>query len=74
MLMKEKVRQMVLDAVGTLDFQVGEDLKSKITVTYPDPKLGDYATNAALVSAKALGKAPNDVAKDIISQISVSQF
>ena len=65
---------MVLDAVGTLDFQVGEDLKSKITVTYPDPKLGDYATNAALVLAKALGKAPNDVAKDIIAKIAVSEF
>src|SRR3989344_4436 len=74
MLMKEKVRQMVLDAVGTLDFQVGEDLKSKITVTYPDPKLGDYATNAALVLAKALGKSPNDVAKEILAKMEISEF
>jgi len=65
---------MVLDAVGTLDFQVGEDLKSKITVTYPDPKLGDYATNAALVLAKALGKSPNDVAKEILAKMEISEF
>ena len=35
----------------------------------PDSKLGDYATNAALVVAKILKKDPNEVALNILSQI-----
>ncbi len=43
-------------------------------MTYPDPKFGDYATNAALVLSKLLKQKPLDVAKDLVEKIDKSMF
>ena len=36
-----------------------------VTLTRPDPKFGDFATNVALQLAKPLGKNPREIAEAI---------
>lgn len=58
--MKEQIKKIIEKATGEVDFLV-EASKEK---TY-----GDYSSNVALVLSKKLGKSPNEVAKEIISNI-----
>ncbi|HEV8601219.1 MAG TPA: arginine--tRNA ligase [Patescibacteria group bacterium] len=74
MLMKEKIAQMVMDAVADLDITVSNQSKAKITVTYPDARLGDYSSNAALILAKDAKKSPIDLANDIIGKLDKAQL
>ena len=39
------------------------------TVSVPEAKFGDYATNAGLIAAKALKKNPKDIAEQIIVEL-----
>jgi arginyl-tRNA synthetase len=58
--MEERLRTAIEDALvemGAAD--------APFTVEWPDLDHGDYATNAALVSAKQLGKSPHEVASGL---------
>ena len=66
MLMKEQIRKIIQAAAGTDGFN--------FDVSYPDPKFGDYATNAGLVLAKQLKQKPQDAAKDLIAKMDKSMF
>jgi len=72
--MKEKIAQLVIDAAGSLNLKVDDVLLSKIAVTYPDPKLGDYATNAALILAKEAKIKPLDLAQQIAEKIEMTDL
>ena len=50
---------------------VKEQFNQDITVEWsrPDPKVGDWATNAALQLAKPLGKKPRDIAETIAGKL-----
>jgi len=41
MLMREEIENVVLAAVESLGLQISDQAKPKISVTYPDSKLGD---------------------------------
>jgi len=56
---------------------VAAALPAKINFTLetpPDPRFGDFATNAALILAKKLNKNPRDVATEISAKISENEF
>ncbi len=72
--MKEQILNLVFDALKECGIEVSDEQKAKITVTTPDPKLGDYATNAALILSKLVRKSPHDLAKEIISKIDKAKF
>lgn len=57
--------QDLLDQAGK---QLGFDL-SVANISVPEAKFGDYATNAAMVVAKKMGKNPAEVAGQIISEL-----
>ena len=40
-----------------------------VTLTRPDPKFGDFATNVALQLAKPLGKNPREIAEAIAEEL-----
>jgi len=66
MLMREKIRAIIKEAAGAAGFN--------FNVSYPDPKFGDYATNAALVLAKQLKQKPQEVAKQFIEKMDKTMF
>lgn len=72
--MREKIADLVLKAATNAGITVPDALVGKISVTYPDPKLGDYATNAPLILASAAKANPLDVAQSIVSKIDQSDF
>lgn len=71
--MKEQILQAVLAALEKLKLDISEQ-KSKISITSPDPKFGDFATNVALILSKTSGQKPLDLAKAIIENISRTLF
>ena len=74
MLMREKIGEMVLSAVAELKISIPENLKSKISISYPDPSHGDYASNAALILAKEAKISPKQLADEIIEKLDKSMF
>src|SRR5256885_440998 len=72
--MKDEILAVIYDALGNLEIELPEDAKGKITVTYPDPQLGDYSTNAALILAKSARLKPQDLALQIIEKLDRSKF
>jgi len=61
--MEEKIRSAVDKALGSLGAE-----GVAYAVEWPtDLSHGDYATNAAMASAKALGKDPRDVAEELVT-------
>lgn len=65
--MQEEIRKLIQGAVG--DDAVG------FSVEVPaDSAHGDYATNAALALAKKIGKAPREVAQEIVAKINMHKF
>ncbi len=68
--MKEQILKLVLAAAG----EVSDEETAKISVTYPDSKLGDYATNAALILAKQAKLSPMDLANQLVEKLDKSQF
>src|SRR6185436_15689500 len=73
-MLKQKIEQIVVKAIESLGLPITDEMYAKITITYPDPKMGDYSTNAALILAKLAGKSPGEVAKQIASKIDSFQF
>jgi arginyl-tRNA synthetase len=51
-MLKNEIKKAITDVAETLGIPVTEELKAKITVSYPASTLGDYATNAALILAR----------------------
>ena len=72
--MREKIGEMVLSAVAELKISIPENLKSKISISYPDPSHGDYASNAALILAKEAKISPKQLADEIIEKLDKSMF
>lgn len=52
MVMREKLQGLVLEALEKLDIKPDAEASKKLKIEYPDFKLGDYSSNAALVFAK----------------------
>ncbi|MEO8065604.1 MAG: arginine--tRNA ligase [Candidatus Doudnabacteria bacterium] len=74
MLMREKIAQQVLAAVGSLGIKPTDEQKAKITVTYPDFKLGDYSSNAALILSREAKLKPLDLANKIVGKLDKGMF
>ena len=72
--MKDQILNFVMEAIQSLGLSVTSELKSKINITHPDPKFGDFATNASLILGKAAGKNPSQLAKEIIEKLGKSNF
>ena len=72
--MREEIENVVLAAVESLGLQISDQAKPKISVTYPDSKLGDYSSNAAFVLAKEAKINPVELAKQIVEKIDESLF
>lgn len=72
--MRENIEKLVLKAIDDLGLTVSEQSEAKIAVTYPEAKLGDYSTNAALILAKEAKKKPLDLARDIVAKLDQTQF
>lgn len=72
--MKEVLRKLVREALdkavqqGTVDLPDIDELRIEVNRT-KDPKFGDYATNAALVTASSVGRKPRDLAEIIIQHL-----
>ena len=61
----------MIDCVITLKKIIDKLYQQQIDVqlTRPDPKFGDFATNAALQLAKPLGKNPREIAEAIAEEL-----
>jgi len=68
--MREKIQEIIRQAVVA----VGGPDNSKVEISYPDAKFGDYASNAPLVLAKDLKMKPQDAAKALIEKMDKSLF
>ncbi len=58
--LKIRLQDVVAETLGT-----GLDLAVMSVGPAADPKFGDYSTNAAMVYAKAVGRAPREVAEEL---------
>ena len=47
-------------------------ITQQVSLSRPDPKFGDYATNVAMQLAKQLGKSPREIAEMIIEKLHAS--
>ena len=74
MLMKEKIRDSIKQALNRSGLDFSESDLSGIQIEYPEPQFGDYSTNAALILAKRIGKKPADLAKLIIEKLGDSDY
>jgi len=63
-----KVEEALLKLVSA------EDLPKNLVVPSQNPKFADYQCNAAMGLAKALRKAPRDIAQDIVANLDVSEI
>ena len=61
----------MIDCVITLKKIIDKLYQQQVDVqlTRPDPKFGDFATNAALQLAKPLGKNPREIAEAIAEEL-----
>ncbi|MBX4191474.1 MAG: arginine--tRNA ligase [Candidatus Doudnabacteria bacterium] len=73
-MLKKQIQQIIHDAIAEVGITISDDLKSKITVTYPDPAMGDYATNAGLILAKSANLNPNELALQLIAKMDQTDF
>ncbi|MDP3996681.1 MAG: arginine--tRNA ligase [bacterium] len=68
-MIKEKIILQIKSALAELGISAGE-----IIITHPaDLAHGDYATNAALVYAKKVGKSPRELANDLVERVTANQ-
>lgn len=58
--MDKKIAQLVLDEFG---------VETDVKLTRPEPQFGDYATNVALQLAGQLGKAPREIAQQLVEKL-----
>lgn len=73
-MLKQKIQRLIEDALTSLGITIPETHKSKITLNYPDSKLGDYASNVALILAKTVGIPPPELAEKIVDKIDKQIF
>jgi arginyl-tRNA synthetase len=73
-MLKQKIKRIVLEAAETAGVTISDELKSKITVTYPDSQHGDYATNAALILAKEIKQNPKELADKLIASLASDEY
>ncbi|KKS91322.1 MAG: Arginine-tRNA ligase, partial [Candidatus Collierbacteria bacterium GW2011_GWC2_43_12] len=64
MKIKEIIKKTIKDIVGTENFSVEHPA---------DEKMGDYASNIAMVMAKQVGKNPRELASEVVSKLSVDE-
>lgn len=67
--MKDLIKKLILEAVKAADIAITPEELDKIMVEYPEPQLGDYSTNAALILSKSAGKPPRELAELIAGKI-----
>lgn len=73
-MLKQEILRGVLNVAETLGIQITNELKAKITVSYPESKLGDYATNAALILGKEARLNPSELADKLIAGLQSPEF
>ncbi len=73
-MLKQKIQHFIEEALSELGIATPENIRSKITINYPETKLGDYASNVALILAKSAGISPKDLAAKIAEKIDKSIF
>ena len=64
---EQRLQQAVAAAVP------GADVSNVLVRPCPDPKFGDYQTNALMALAKAAKKNPRQLATEVIAQLDVSE-
>ncbi|HYV33317.1 MAG TPA: hypothetical protein VE973_00510, partial [Candidatus Limnocylindria bacterium] len=64
----ETTKNYLTNLLNQASLKLGFD-NFTITITVPEPRFGDYASNAALVLGKQLKKNPAEVASAIISEL-----
>ncbi len=70
MIIREKIKSVISDALGTLSLPAGDFL-----LEHPaDLKLGDYASNVAMVFGKKHNRLPKDLASDIVKQLYLDNY
>ena len=74
MLTKENLLLTVLGAVQKLNIEIPQGFGEKISISYPEPKHGDYSANAALILSKPAKMNPQELAQKIIANIGVDYF
>lgn len=72
--MKDKINKLILDALVQLDIQISPGEIKKLKIDYPDPKFGDYSSNAALILSKKAGQTPMELAQAIAEKIDQEIF
>ena len=67
------VRAAVVDALTTIVPDIASDIVSRVEVTpAKDTAHGDMATNVAMVTGKAAGRKPQEIATEIVAALSGS--
>jgi len=74
MLIKDEIREKIFEVAESTGIKLTEELKAKITITYPQSQFGDYATNAALILAKEARLKPFDLALELSSKLGAPEF
>ena len=73
--MKEKIKNILLEASGSFRKNLPEGQPFVFDVNYPaNPQFGNYASNIALVLAKSAKMSPVEVATQIVSNIDQALF
>jgi arginyl-tRNA synthetase len=72
--MKQQILQQILDAVKALNLETTDQDLKKIQIEYPEPTLGDYSSNVALILSKVAKTNPKDLAEQIIGKLDKSGF
>ena len=75
--MQTKIRQLVNDAIAKLQQEnfLPDDLPAIITVEHSkNPEHGEFATNAAMVLAKAAKKKPIEIAEKLVAAIAKNKI
>ncbi len=74
--MKKYIQSLVEEAIGQLDcgdiVVTADDIGQTVERTR-DPRHGDFASNAAMTLARKLGRAPRELARDIIATLPESE-
>lgn len=74
MLMKEKINQQLRIALQKLGVSPSDAEIKKMQIEYPEPKLGDYSSNAALILSKNIKQPSQELAARIIEAIDKTDF
>lgn len=73
-MLREKIQQQILSAAQKLGIKPDTADLKKLQIEYPEPRFGDYSSNAAMVLAKQVGKSPVDFANELVLAIDQKLF